>query len=281
MAGKRKVRRRKRSWRNKKIKGITVEPFIEHVPQGSWCFVQSGTVFQKEKEPKELQDQPKIIEKSRHVSTQVTGECVTNCHILRMLLTCAVNCQHLSQCVAGSMRRFIPITSHLMRHSTPHGVCALTLSMRAFYHRIIFAGAVKQSRAFSEFFEHELTMKTQENTESLKDQPTQVRMCGVSCPKVREGGGVVGLFIIRSTNGQQSTAAPKGPQMRDGKGGRKDLVQREGSLALGPGVTAGDSPLKARTGEQTGCGQACLFDYELFTEMAAVELSDSMRKYPR
>lgn len=56
-------RRRKRSWRNKKIKGITDEPFIERVPQGSWCFVQSGTVFQKEKEPKELQDQPKIIEK--------------------------------------------------------------------------------------------------------------------------------------------------------------------------------------------------------------------------
>lgn len=27
------------------------------------------------------------------------------------------------------------------------------------------------------------------------------------------------------------------------------------------------------------CGQNCLFDYELFTEMDAVELSDSMRKY--
>lgn len=34
-------------------------------------------------------------------------------------------------------------------------------------------------------------------------------------------------------------------------------------------------------GVEKGCGQDCLFDYELFTEMDAVELSDSMRKYLR
>lgn len=43
---------------------------------------------------------------------------------------------------------------------------------------------------------------------SLSWQPMQVRMCGVSCPKVHKGGGV-GVFIIHSANGQQRTAAPK------------------------------------------------------------------------
>lgn len=43
---------------------------------------------------------------------------------------------------------------------------------------------------------------------SLSWQSVQVRMSGVSCPKVHESGGVV-VFIIHSANGQQSTAAPK------------------------------------------------------------------------
>lgn len=37
---------------------------------------------------------------------------------------------------------------------------------------------------------------------SLSWQPMQVRMRGVSCPKVHKGGGV-GVFIIQSANGQQ------------------------------------------------------------------------------
>lgn len=32
-------------------------------------------------------------------------------------------------------------------------------------------------------------------------------------------------------------------------------------------------------GVEQGHGLDCLFDYELFTKMDAVELSDSMRKY--
>lgn len=32
-------------------------------------------------------------------------------------------------------------------------------------------------------------------------------------------------------------------------------------------------------GDMRGCGQGCLFDYELFTETDAADLSDSMRKY--
>ncbi|CAK6962696.1 hypothetical protein NQZ68_023181, partial [Scomber scombrus] len=43
---------------------------------------------------------------------------------------------------------------------------------------------------------------------SLSWQPVQVRMYGVSCPKVQEGGGVR-VFIIHSANGQQTPAAPK------------------------------------------------------------------------
>lgn len=41
------------------------------------------------------------------------------------------------------------------------------------------------------------------------------------------------------------------------------------------------SLLKARSAMRVGeaCEQNCLFDYELFTEMDAVGLSDSMRKY--
>lgn len=42
----------------------------------------------------------------------------------------------------------------------------------------------------------------------LSWQSVQVRMSGVSCPKVHESSGVV-MFCIRIANGQQSTTAPK------------------------------------------------------------------------
>lgn len=40
-----------------------------------------------------------------------------------------------------------------------------------------------------------------------------------------------------------------------------------------------DTKVCSVMGMEEGCGQDSLFDYELFTEMDAVELSNSMRKY--
>lgn len=46
-----------------------------------------------------------------------------------------------------------------------------------------------------------------------------------------------------------------------------------------PGMTCKITKVYSVMGVENGWGQGCLFDYELFTEMDAVELSDSMRKY--
>lgn len=56
-----------RSWRNKKIREQTVEPFMEHVPQGNvvLCTERNSAcvhVFEKESEGEGLQDKPKIKE---------------------------------------------------------------------------------------------------------------------------------------------------------------------------------------------------------------------------